>query len=137
MATGPVSYTELAVEAAPKVGIAKPSDGMRRSHSGAEVCLILTSGSASIPVLDLTRRSHASIGRQLENCIVVQDATCSRRHCVLTRMQRVWFIEDLFSRNGTFVNGQRIYNEFPLCNGDTIQVGCTRFQFAEILPTDA
>src|SRR5262245_15206361 len=137
MASGPLPYTDLSVGATPGAGIGQTKESIRRAHSGAEVCLILTAGSASIPVLDLTRRSHASIGRQLENCIVVQDATCSRRHCVLTRMQRIWFVEDLFSRNGTFVNGQRIYNEFPLCNGDIVQVGCTRFQFTEISPTDA
>ena len=109
----------------------------RQSYLGAEICLTLISGSASLPVLDLTRCSHASIGRQVDNNLVIYDATCSRRHCVLKRVHRVWYVQDLSSRNGTFVNDLRICSECPLSNGDTIQIGGTHFQYVEIPPTDA
>jgi pSer/pThr/pTyr-binding forkhead associated (FHA) protein len=90
-----------------------------------------------MPVLDLTQRAHATIGRQHENSLVVYDAACSRRHCVLKRIDQTWHVEDLSSRNGTFVNDRPIYSVCPLINGDRLQVGSTRFQFVEIAPTDA
>lgn len=100
------------------------------------MCLILVSGSAASPLLNLNGRTHVSLGRQIGNCLVIHDATCSRRHCVVVQRHGVWYVEDLFSRNGTFVNGQRIFSEYPLCNGDLVQLGCTRLQFSEVPRTD-
>jgi hypothetical protein len=139
MAISSVPYTSAAFHEELAPSTVRGSNAGKRSpqYLGSEDCLILVSGLATTPVLDLTRKSHVSIGRQLENDVVIQDPTCSRRHCLLTKVDRLWYVEDLFSRNGTFVNGQRIYNEYPLCNGDIVQIGCTRFQFGEVSPTDA
>lgn len=138
MAISSTPYTSAGFHQELAPGTVRGSNTANRPphYLSSENCLILLSGSATTPVLDLTRRSHISIGRQLESDVVVQDPTCSRRHCLLTKVDRLWYAEDLFSRNGTFINGQRIYNEYPLCNGDIVQVGCTRFQFGEVSPTD-
>lgn len=55
------------------------------------------------------------------------DRTVSRVHCVLERIAGRWCVRDLSSRNGTFVNGERIWAEHPLRGADEIRVGSVRF----------
>ena len=55
------------------------------------------------------------------------DQTISRVHCVLERVASRWCVRDLSSRNGSFVNGERIWGERPLRAGDEIRVGSVRF----------
>lgn len=54
------------------------------------------------------------------------DASLSRRHAVLERSpDGGWSVTDLGSRNGTFVNGARIYQRRRLCDGDVLRLGRT------------
>jgi hypothetical protein len=55
------------------------------------------------------------------------DRTVSRVHCLLERVASRWCVRDLSSRNGTFLNGERIWGEVPLHSGDEIRVGSVRF----------
>ena len=57
------------------------------------------------------------------------DPTLSRLHAVLERYEAGWCVRDLDSRNGTFVNGQRIWSERPLRPGDELRVGATRLVY--------
>lgn len=54
------------------------------------------------------------------------DRTVSRVHAVLERVAARWCVRDLGSRNGTFVNGERIWGERLLRSGDEIRVGGVR-----------
>ena len=54
------------------------------------------------------------------------DRTVSRLHAVVRRVGSGWSIRDLSSRNGTFVNGERIVTERPLRSGDEIRLGSVR-----------
>jgi hypothetical protein len=54
------------------------------------------------------------------------DPTVSRLHAALERYGADWCVRDLDSRNGTFVNGQRVWRERPLRPGDELRVGATR-----------
>jgi DNA-binding CsgD family transcriptional regulator len=54
------------------------------------------------------------------------DSTLSRLHAALERYGAGWCVRDLDSRNGTFVNGQRVWRERPLHPGDELRVGATR-----------
>ena len=53
------------------------------------------------------------------------DAGVSRRHAILSYKGNVYFVEDLGSGNGTFVNGQRLgpQTPTPLANGDEVKCG--------------
>jgi ABC-type multidrug transport system ATPase subunit len=63
------------------------------------------------------------IGRATDNDIVVGDLLASRHHAELTSDGRGnWFIEDLGSFNGTFVNGQRITRRVRVTDGAIISV---------------
>jgi len=63
------------------------------------------------------------------------DPTLSRLHAVLERYEAGWCVRDLDSRNGTFVNGQRVWRERPLRPGDELRVGTTRLVFRSDEPT--
>jgi pSer/pThr/pTyr-binding forkhead associated (FHA) protein len=69
-----------------------------------------------------------TIGRDVNNAIVVDDQFASAAHCELTFRGRAWFIEDLASTNGTLWNGQPVTGTIPLGYGDEIQLGGTRFR---------
>jgi DNA-binding CsgD family transcriptional regulator len=63
------------------------------------------------------------------------DPTLSRLHAVLERYGAGWCVRDLDSRNGTFVNGQRVWGEHPLRPGDELRVGATRLVYRSDEPT--
>jgi hypothetical protein len=68
-----------------------------------------------------------TIGQAAENDLVLAfDRTVSRVHAVLERIASRWCVRDLGSRNGTFVNGERIFGERPLDPGDEIRIGTVR-----------
>jgi hypothetical protein len=69
-----------------------------------------------------------TIGQSPENDVPLSfDRTVSRVHCVIEPVASRWCVRDLSSRNGTFVNGERIWGEQPLRSGDEIRVGTVRF----------
>jgi len=69
-----------------------------------------------------------SIGRDPSNQISLLDPLVSRRHCVVRREGPVIRVEDLDSRNSTFVNGVPV-KERVLAHGDQIRVGNSIFVF--------
>jgi FHA domain-containing protein len=77
-----------------------------------------------------------SIGKDASNEVVIGwDATVSRVHALLERVGPGWLLRDLSSRNGTFVNGERIWADRPLHPRDEIRVGATRIVFRSDQPS--
>lgn len=70
------------------------------------------------------------IGRQGDH-IPLSDGTTSRRHAQLFRQDEQWFIEDLGSANGTFVNGIKIARPMPMKPGDQMRCGSTLMVFTD------
>lgn len=68
-----------------------------------------------------------SIGRSKGSDICVYDMAVSRDHCVLLRRQEGWFISDIGSKSGTFVNSQRTRGRKQVLVDDEITVGTTTF----------
>jgi pSer/pThr/pTyr-binding forkhead associated (FHA) protein len=54
----------------------------------------------------------------------------SRRHCRFLRRGDEYLVQDLESRNGTFVNGQRADYLTPVHHGDELQLGPITFRVA-------
>ncbi len=74
------------------------------------------------------------IGRSSE-ALETTDQTISRRHAELTPDNGKWYIRDLHSSNGTFVNGVRVTTERRLLRpGDQIRTGATLFIFGDEKP---
>ena len=72
-----------------------------------------------------------SIGREASNNVVIGDLFLSKRHAFFQVKDGQVFIEDLNSRNGTYLNGTRInQNEkIVLADGDKIKLGNVEFLF--------
>ena len=68
------------------------------------------------------------LGRDVNNAIVLDDPFASAEHAVLTYRGRGWFLEDLDSTNGSFINGQPIDGVAALSYGDEVQIGQVRFR---------
>src|SRR6476620_4468292 len=69
-----------------------------------------------------------TLGRDVNNAIVVEDPFASAEHAVLTYRGRGWYVEDLGSTNGTFVNGRAIASVAPLGFGDEVSIGQVRLR---------
>ena len=69
-----------------------------------------------------------TLGRDVNNAIVIEDPFASSEHAVLTYRGRGWYVEDLGSTNGTFVNGRAVAAVAPLGFGDEIAIGQVRLR---------
>jgi DNA-binding CsgD family transcriptional regulator len=71
-----------------------------------------------------------TIGRSTDNDVALAgDNEVSRFHALLERVATGWFVRDLSSKNGTFVNGERISGDRPLRDSDEVRIGRTRLVF--------
>lgn len=73
-----------------------------------------------------------TLGRDVNNAVVVDDEFASAEHAVLTFRGRTWYVEDLNSTNGTFVNGSPVDGVAPLGYGDEIQLGQVRLRLERV-----
>jgi len=115
-------------------------DEIREKLSGVgagavKPCLTVLTGGMSGHLFKVTK-GDAVIGRAAQAELRVEDDGISRAHArIRAETNRAW-VEDLGSRNGTFVNGARISEPTELRNGDKIQVGrgtVLRFGFQDDL----
>jgi hypothetical protein len=81
---------------------------------------------------------RVTVGKSETNVVALEhDATVSRLHAVLENLGFAWSIRDLGSRNGTFLNGEKITAEKVLRSGDEIRVGTSRLIFWAVKGGDA
>lgn len=69
------------------------------------------------------------IGRAADVDLVLNHPEVSRRHCRVLREGDGWFIEDLESRRGTAVNGNRLSSRVALQPGDQVRIGPVTLAF--------
>ena len=74
------------------------------------------------------KKDEFFIGRAKECTLRAGSEAISRRHCSITRSGEVWTVQDLKSRNGTYVNDQRIEQATTLSPGDELRVGPLKFR---------
>ena len=70
------------------------------------------------------------IGRASDCTLRLTDAAVSRQHARLRYGAGRWYIQDMNSAGGTYVNGTQV-NAVPLNNGDRIRIGSNEFEFRE------
>jgi hypothetical protein len=80
-----------------------------------------------LEIVELAGQSELVIGRQATCAVPLPwDTAVSRVHAVLHPLGSEWAIEDDgLSRNGTYVNGERVTRARRLSNGDAIRIGST------------
>jgi pSer/pThr/pTyr-binding forkhead associated (FHA) protein len=69
------------------------------------------------------RQGAMVIGRASVSELRLQHPSISRRHCQITRLGERFYLKDLGSQNGTFVNRTRIATEVEVQPGDELSVG--------------
>jgi pSer/pThr/pTyr-binding forkhead associated (FHA) protein len=69
---------------------------------------------------------EVTVGRHSSNKIVISDPALSRRHFSILKEAGVFRLRDLGSRNGTFVNDERV-RECILEDGDQVRTGGSNF----------
>lgn len=80
-----------------------------------------------------------TLGRAPDNRLVLQDPQASSHHAEIRPDAQGYLLVDLNSRNGTFVNEQRLMGQTPrlLVSGDMIRIGATQLSYASESDDDA
>jgi phosphoserine phosphatase RsbU/P len=81
-------------------------------------------------VVDLTRL-RTTVGRSARNDLCVEDPFTSRLHAELRRQADAYWLSDLGSANGTYLNGMRLAQPSQLHDGDRIRIGETEIDYSE------
>jgi hypothetical protein len=102
----------------------------------AQYQLVLRVGPSPGKVFPLMK-NEVTIGRDINNEIVINDAEVSRKHCRLVMSEDTFSIEDLGSTNGTWVSERRISGQHLLRNGETIRLGDNITLIYEMVGFDA
>jgi len=109
-----------------------------------------TNGSGNFPYLKLINQremlnykveetyslaKESTIGRKDKNNIVIKDPYISGFHAQISIKEGNYYIKDLGSKNGTFVNDKPLKNghEWRLSNGDKIRMGQVEFLFVDVI----
>ncbi|MEY3407719.1 MAG: hypothetical protein RL038_780 [Actinomycetota bacterium] len=118
--TGTLSADALTLEADPEV----ISDVLPVGHAALRVIRGPLAG--EVWTLD---SSEIVAGRAADCALFLDDITVSRHHAKLTEENGKWFIEDLGSLNGTYLNREIVGAKTELLNQAEIQIGKFRFTF--------
>jgi serine/threonine protein kinase len=71
----------------------------------------------------LLHQDTTTLGRTTGNDVLIPDGTVSRRHACLSFAGGAWYVEDVGSSNGTWVNGARVQRPTRLEHGDEVRLG--------------
>lgn len=77
--------------------------------------------------------SRITVGRDADNTIELEDSLASRHHAVIQKVKDAFFVEDLNSTNGTFVNGKPVPpgKYARLHRADVILIGRTQLSLEQ------
>jgi hypothetical protein len=92
--------------------------------------LVVLASPSGEPAAGSTFRLDAvtTLGRDVNNTIVLEDDFVSTTHAALTFRGRAWYLEDFDSTNGTFVNGHQVTGLVAVAFGDELQLGQIRLR---------
>ena len=96
------------------------------SGPGVNLCWLLKDG-RRIPL----RAGENILGRDLEDTIDIDSPSVSRRHARICVLEHDATIEDLASKNGTYLRGERVSEAVPLADGDEVRLGSVNLQFRQ------
>ncbi|WP_336296533.1 FHA domain-containing protein FhaB/FipA [Corynebacterium pygosceleis] len=99
--------------------------GLPLTRSAPPRRLMAVGGPSEGTWIDLTGLNEILIGRDPHCTFVVGDDSTTRQHARLFRHSDEWFIEDLASRNGTFVAGTPIEQPERVGTDTNIDLGTT------------
>ena len=93
----------------------------------ARLILVTPDAAGGSQVVDL--QASNSLGRHPSNSIQLLDKIVSKEHCIVEQRGPAFWLRDLGSLNGTYINGERVRGEQNLRHGDDIALGATRARY--------
>jgi pSer/pThr/pTyr-binding forkhead associated (FHA) protein len=78
------------------------------------------------------KQAEVIVGRDPNNKIYISDETVSAQHCRIYISDQQWWINDLNSTNGTYLNDEIIDRPCVLTDGDMIMFGQVKFSIQVI-----
>lgn len=112
-----------------------PQDGTgMHAISGGRVAatdanLVAVTGGGLTPGEEIDLFGGVTIGRAAEADVRIEDRFASGIHCRVHSRGNAYFVEDLDSTNGTYLNGADLHGEAPLSDMDEIRIGDTEMRF--------
>jgi pSer/pThr/pTyr-binding forkhead associated (FHA) protein len=76
----------------------------------------------------LLEQELTTAGRSTDSDVFLDDITVSRKHAEFTRKAGAFFVRDVGSLNGTYVNGEQV-EETKLASHDEVQIGKFKLVF--------
>jgi hypothetical protein len=122
----PTMDDQRANQALASLPVMTPSELLSPDALGRLIC---TQGNDSGREYEIRPGKSYSIGRAIDNDVVLTDISVSRKHFDLRLDGGVWMLVDRGSGNGTLVNGNLEDAPFLLSGGDRIEIGNTSFRF--------
>jgi hypothetical protein len=106
-------------------------EGLEQASAAGTVLLVRSGGGREGETIDLDV-DVLTIGRSPHSDLFLDDVTVSRHHARVLRDEAGFWVEDLNSLNGTYVNRKRIEQQ-RLADGDELQIGKFKLVFVERL----
>ncbi|NOR52914.1 MAG: FHA domain-containing protein, partial [Candidatus Aminicenantes bacterium] len=82
------------------------------------------------------KKEKISFGRSSDNSVPLLDPFCSGHHAFIYPSESGYVVRDNSSKNGTFLNGNKVLSETELKRGDEVLMGSTRVVFDQELSTN-
>ncbi|HWZ75609.1 MAG TPA: SpoIIE family protein phosphatase [Candidatus Sulfotelmatobacter sp.] len=110
------------------------SQSHHSSGSGVFPALVFVQGSEQKNIV--LNRTPFTVGRKVDKDLVIADPRVSRDHAQIMQEGQEFFIEDLGSKHGTFLNGERIQRQ-KLERGDRLEFGARDSAYVLFNPAHA
>jgi pSer/pThr/pTyr-binding forkhead associated (FHA) protein len=102
-----------------------PKGGVATTPARQTILLVQPDGNKPFPY---RLEGATTIGRAAECELRLEDTYVSQQHARIFDRGGNWYVEDLGSTNGTFVNEQKLVAPAMLTPGDTVRVGQTKVE---------
>ena len=124
-----VIYLDLVGPRVPRASTQASTPAPRRKRAQPKELVVTEADGAA--------RTYPMSGEQLqigrsESCeVILQDTYTSQMHARVFAKDGEWFVEDLGSTNGTFLNGTRLDRPRRLSRGDIVRIGETDLRYEQ------
>ena len=106
------------------------SDSLRTHNDITQPVRLSVAGSPELSINSEGGRSIL-IGNRPGSDMAISDSLVSSTHALLYEVDGQWFVRDLVSRTGTFLNGRKVHQEM-IGFGDEIRIGSAVFNFGPV-----
>jgi pSer/pThr/pTyr-binding forkhead associated (FHA) protein len=108
--------------------------GPRGRAAATDAFLVVVTGGGLQPGERFDLFGGLSIGRSSDADVRIEDRFASGVHARLYSRGASYYVEDMSSTNGTFLNGSQLHGESELHDLDTIKIGDTEMRFELDVP---